>query len=132
MGNFIKSNRYRMIEHVFLYIISFLVFIFLQSLMINGVYEAFKGSCWEDMKEGRKCSGNIFYKISPSFFEKHREKNWTLNLWGCVKCMSSIYSILTFFPLVIYLFGFHWVEIYVWVVDAFSLITLNYWIYKKL
>lgn len=105
---------------------------FVQSLFINGVYELFNGKCITDIQKGKICDGNLFYKISPSFFENNRGKWWTYPIWSCVKCMSSIYSILTFFPVSIYLYGFRWEEIFIWIVDAVSLITLNYYVYKKL
>ena len=115
-----------------LYVVGFCLFVVLQSLAINGIFYSFQGGCVNDLNKGKVCSGNIFYKINPSFFEKHRGMWWTMNLWGCVRCMASTYSALTFWPSVVYLFGFHWCEVFVFVFDIFILTSLNYYIYKKL
>jgi hypothetical protein len=120
------------ISDIVLYAIGFIIFLFVQSLALNGWVESFKGSCVQELNKGRVCSGNIFYKIAPEFFEKHKGKTWTMPLWGCVKCVSSVIGGITFWGTVVPLFGFHWFEIWLWILDAFSLITLNYWIYKKL
>lgn len=122
-------------EHILtilIYIISFCLFILLQSLVINGIYYCFGGSCTDDLKKGRICNGNIFFLINPEFFERNKSKIWSRNLYSCPRCMASTYSLITFFPLVIYLFGFHYIELFAWVIDAFSLTTLNYIIFKKL
>jgi len=121
-----------MIQEVVLYLVAFMIFVVLQSLAINGIYELFRGGCIEnDMKKGRVCSGNLFYMISPEFFERNKNKTWASPFFGCVKCMASFYSLITFFPTVIYLFGFHWEEIFIWAFDAFILVFLNYFFYKK-
>lgn len=104
----------------------------LQAIFINGVHELFKGGCITDISSGKKCSGNLFYSINPSFFEKYKNTNWSKPLWSCIKCQSSIWSIITFWPVVIYLFGFHIWEIPVWIFDSCSLVFLNYYWYKKL
>ena len=113
-------------------IVCFLVFVFLQSLAINGWHECFKGSCWNDIKDGNKCEGNIFYKINPSFFEKHKGEAWTMPIWGCVKCESSLIGSITFWVTIIPVLGFHWYELWVWIADMFILVTLNWKIYKSL
>jgi hypothetical protein len=117
---------------ILFYLLGGLVFMFIQSLFINGMYELFQGKCVQDMNKGRICDGNLMYKISPEFFERNKNKVWFRPLGSCVKCMSSLYSILTFWPLVLYVFGFHWIEIYAWVLDSVALISLNYWVFKKL
>jgi hypothetical protein len=121
-----------MIQEVVLYLIGFAIFVVLQAFAINGIFELFRGACVNDMNEGRKCSGNLFYMIAPSFFEKHKNSKWSNPFYSCVKCMASFWSLVTFMPMVIYLFGFHLVEIFIWAFDAFILVALNYFIYKKL
>lgn len=113
-------------------LIELFVFIVLQSLFINGVNECFKGGCINDMTDGKKCQGMIFYNINPDFFEKHKGSNWAKPFWTCVKCMSSVWGAATFWPVVVYLFGFNWVEIPVFIFDATALVTMNWIIYKKL
>lgn len=121
-----------MIEEVVLYCISFLIFVVSQSLAINGIYECFRGGCVNDIVKGKVCSGNIFYQLSPDFFEKHKNKIWAKPLFGCLRCMSSVYGALTFWPIVIMVFGFYPIEIIVFVFDVFILVYLNMFFYKRL
>lgn len=118
----------------YLYCIIFgALFIIMQSFFINGVHECFKGKKLVDGVSGREdYQGMIFYMIAPKFFEKHRHKLWSKNLWTCVKCMSLPYGALTFFPMVIFLFGWHWQEILLFIFDVFILVSFNWFIYKKL
>ena len=121
-----------MIEQIVLYVIGFAIFLILQSLAINGWHTCFEGGCVEDIHAGKKCSGNIFYKISPSFFEKNKGKEWARPLWGCVRCESSVIGALTYWPVVLSLFGFYSVEVLVFIFDVFILVSLNYYIYKRI
>ncbi len=121
-----------MITDVVLYLVAFAIFVIMQSFAINGIYELFRGGCVNDMIDGRKCSGNLFYMIAPEFFEKNKSKKWSNPFFSCVKCMASFYSFITFMPVVVYLFGFHFIELFAWAFDAFILVALNYFIYKKL
>jgi hypothetical protein len=100
--------------------------------MINGVYESFKGSKHVDEKGNVTYHGMVFYNLAPQFFEKYRYKNWVKPCWGCIKCMASVWGGITFWPVVVYLFGFHWVEIPIYVGDVFCLVYLNYFFYKKI
>ena len=115
-----------------LFLAAFVIFACIQSLFINGIHELFKGGCINDMTKGHMCKGNLGYMLNPDWFERNKEKSWAKPLWACVKCMASIWSIVTFFPLVIFVFGFHWWELYAWIMDAVSLIYLNFYFYKKL
>lgn len=118
---------------LFFYIASFFLFALLQSLFINGVHYCFKGSGIKSEVSGNTIyDGNIFYMINPKFFEKVRYKIWIKPLWGCVRCMSSFHSLITFWPVIICIFGFHYWEIGLWVFDALILVTLNWVVYKKL
>jgi hypothetical protein len=100
--------------------VCFVIFLLVQSLFINGVHYCFE-------------KDNIFYKIKPSFFDKHKKEKtwWTMPLWGCVRCMASVYGFATFWPFVIDIFGFHSIEPFVFVMDVFALVTLNWIIYRK-
>lgn len=109
-----------------------IIFVLLQALMINGIYSCFQGGCTNDLTKGLICSGNIFYKIAPKFFEKTRGKAWTMPLWGCVKCMSSFWGTLSFWFFVLYVYGFAPIEIGAWIMDVFVLVSLNWIIYKML
>jgi len=99
------------------YLFEFLVFTILQSLFINGIRETFN-------------EGMIFYRVKL-FIDKHVNEFWRKPLYSCVRCMSGLYGALTFFPLVIYLFGFRWEEILVFIFDVGILIYLNYFFYKR-
>lgn len=121
-----------MIEQVVLYAIAYLVFVYLESLAINGVVEAFKGSCVNDMNKGKICDGNIFYKISPSFFERNKGKAWTMPWFGCVKCASSGTGGVFFWGTILPIFSFHYFEIWLYILNTFILVSLNWVIYKKL
>lgn len=114
------------------YLISFSIFALLQSLCINGIYYCFGGNCTNDIQKGMVCVGNVFFLLAPEFFTKHKGEKWTLPLWGCIRCMSSVWGIITFLPLSVYLFGFHLVEIPIAIFDILILCTLNYIIYKLL
>ncbi len=99
-------------------LINFILFIFIQGLFINGVNQSFK-------------EGMIFEKFGK-WLDKNIKNDWIKHpLWKCVRCQSSFYGIITFVPLVIYIYGFHWIELPILVVDIFSLVTVNYFIYKK-
>jgi hypothetical protein len=121
-----------MIEDIVLYLIGFSILCILQSFFINGVYFAFSGGCLNDLEKGKICRGNILYSIKPSFFERNKDKMWSKCCYTCVRCMSSTYTIITYWPLVLYLFGFHWIEIFVWLVNVNVICSLNWVIYKKL
>ena|ERR1700753_116623 len=122
-----------MIEQFLIYLLSFIGFCLIQSFFINGVHEAFKGSAIrDDVNKTISYQGNILYMIMPRFLEKYKHRYWAKNLWTCVKCLSSTYGALTFWPTVIYLFGFKWEEIFIYIIDVFVLVTLNWIVYKKL
>lgn len=122
-----------MIEQIVLYVISFIGFLFIQSLVINGVHESMKGGAIRDDTKGTEVyQGQIIYILFPKFFEKYKYKYWAKSLFTCVRCMASSHGAWTYWPVVIYLFGFHAEEIFVFVLDVFALSSINWWIYKKL
>lgn len=115
-----------------LYLVGFCLFVVLQSLFINGIHYALQGSCVNELNKGKVCKGNVFYMIGPSFFERNKNKWWSSPIFSCIKCMSSVWGAITFWPVVVYLFGFHWVQIGVFLFDVPILCSLNYYIYKRL
>lgn len=106
-----------MIRTDLLYLIGFLVLCFSQSIFINGV----KAS----MDEGMILSG---------FRKWIMAKNEFLGkpLGGCIKCMSSLFGGISYWPVVVFLFGFKWVEIPVFVANVFCLVYINFYLYKKI
>jgi hypothetical protein len=99
-------------------IIVFSIFLVLQSLFINGVKYCFE-------------KDNLFYNINPIFFERHKDKWWAKPLWRCIRCMASVYGTITFWPAVLYAFGFNVIEIPLFLFDIAILIPINWIIYKK-
>ena len=97
----------------------FLLFAAIQSLVINGIKEAI----------GKGMILSVFSK----FIEKTIKSEYWRKPWvSCVKCMASTYGALTFWPFVLLLFGWHWAEILIYIADVFTLVTLNWLVYKKL
>lgn len=121
-----------MMLYVLYGLVSFIIFLVIQGLVINGVHYCFSFSCTDDINKGMVCSGNIFYKLAPKFFQKHKGKTWTLPLWGCVRCQSSVVGSLTYWPVVLLLFGFNPIEIIVWIFDMFALVSITWIIYKRI
>jgi len=96
---------------------SFVIFIILQGLFINGVYESFQ-------------EGMVLSPVKK-FLSLFISEFFQLPLFGCIRCMASWWGTVTFMPTVIYLYGFHWVEIPIQVFDIFVLCFVNFFIYKK-
>ncbi len=115
-----------------LYLVGFCLFVVLQSLAINGIHYALQGGCINDFNKGKVCKGNMLYMIWPTFFERNRSKWWSSAAYSCIKCMSSCWGAITFWPVVVYLFGFHWVQVGVFLFDVPILCSLNFYIYKRL
>ncbi len=124
--------HYELLNYI-LYGAGFLLMIFIQALIINGVHECFQGGKIKDELKGTEYyQGMIFYMLAPKFFEKHRYSKWKDPLYGCVRCMSSVFGAITYWPLILWLFGFQWSEIFIFIADVFCLVTVNFLIYKKL
>ena len=100
-----------------------LIFLFIQSFIINGVHISFKG-----YKQDGVPQGNIFYLM---FAHKWSGNEWWQKpLYSCVKCMSSVWGAITFWPFIVYIYGFHLVEIPIFVADVFALTFLNWFFFK--
>jgi hypothetical protein len=120
-----------MVEHVLLYTILFGIFVVLQSLAINGIHECFKGSEWKDLNKGDTYSGMIFYPIAR-WMKRNIKQQWILKpTVDCIKCASSFWGAITYWPIVLIVFGFYTVEILIFIFDMFILVYLNYFFYKK-
>lgn len=97
--------------------LEFLIFVLFQGLAINGFQQA--------MDDGMILSS---YKKWLK-----RQRSWIGKPLGlCIKCMASVGSIVTFWPVALYVYGFRPFEIFVWIFDSFVLISVNWWIYKKM
>lgn len=94
-----------------------LIFVLFQGLAINGFQQA--------MDEGMILNG---YKN----WLKNR-KSWFGKPMGlCIRCMASIGGTITFWPSVLYGFGFKPIEIFAWLFDIFVLVSVNWILYKKM
>lgn len=94
-----------------------LIFVFLQGLVINGFQQS--------MEDGMILEG---YK---KWLKK--QKSWIGKPGGlCIKCLSSIGGTITFWPVVLFMYGWHPVELFVWVLDMLSLVVVNFWVFKKM
>jgi hypothetical protein len=94
-----------------------LIFVLFQGLAINGFQQAMdEGMIFEGYKKWLK-----------------KQKVWFGKPMGlCIKCSASVGSAVTFWPVALYAYGFHWFEFYIWVLDAFVLVSINWYIFKKL
>ena len=101
------------------YVVSFSLFVVLQSLAINGVKICFQ-------------EGMIFYKFGEWLKRVVKNKELIRPIFLCINCMASFWSAITFFSMVLPIYGFRWVELVVWVWDAFILCALSGYIYKKI
>lgn len=116
-----------------IYMVCFLLFTVLQAWCINGIHSCFKGNMLVDGVSGKvDYQGMVFYMMAPKFFESNKNKAWSKPFFSCVMCMASVWGALTFWPLVIYLFGFRWLELYVFGLDVFILVYLNKYFYSKI
>lgn len=94
-----------------------LIFVLFQGLAINGFQQA--------MDEG------MIFNPYKKWLQKM--PSWIGKPFGlCVKCSASVGSIVTFWPTVLYCYGWHPFELYAWVFDALILISVNWIIFKKL
>lgn len=107
-----------MVHEIALYLFCFSVFVVLQSLAINGIHES--------MSEGQVL--NPFKK----WLSKYVSEYWMNPLGNCVRCMASVYGSITFWFLVVPIFGFYFIEILIFIFDVFILVSLNYFFYKRL
>lgn len=100
-----------------LYLLSFLIFCFLQSLMIVGLK-----SCFEQGEIFEKVARLITYKLGPW---------WSRPVVGCVKCMSSLYGSITYWPVVLSVYGFEWWQVALWLPDLLIVLYFNWFLYKR-
>ena len=102
----------------FQYLICFSIFVVLQSLAINGIFEASR-------------EGMVIYPFRI-FLSRYISEYWMNPIFNCIRCMSSFWGAVTFFITVIPLFGFCWIELWGGALDVFILCSLNYFFYKRL
>lgn len=99
--------------------ILFILFVLCQAVAINGIFECFQ-------------KGQIFYLMMPDFIERNKEKKWIKPLWGCVRCMSSVWGSIIFWGTVLPIYGFYPIEIWICIWNIIILSVVNIQVYKKL
>lgn len=98
-------------------LVMFLIFCLVQSMAIVGLRNCF--------------SDNEIFSGVARFVKWVLGEYWSRPFVSCVKCMASVWGSATFWPPVIHFYGFNWFEIYVWIIDMFVLVFLNYFLYKR-
>ena len=107
------------IMNVVVLLIGFCVFVFLQALLINGLKET--------MREG------MILQWFPVCIKKViKNEFWHKGLFSCIQCMGGAFGLITFWSVVIPVFGFCYKEIGVSIADCFILVFVNGVVYKKL
>lgn len=100
-------------------LIGFSAFVILQALLINGLKEA--------MREG------MILQWFPWLVNRViRNEFWRKPWHSCVQCMSGPFGTVSFWGVILPVFGFHYQEIPISIADCFILVFVNGIIYKKL
>ena len=97
-------------------LIAFLLFVIVQSVIINGVKGTFE-------------EGMIFEKYGK--WVQGLGKNYKF-LGSCVRCMAISFGGLIYWPAVLWIFGFEVWQVFVFIADAFCVSTISFYLYKKL
>jgi hypothetical protein len=92
------------------------MFTAVQALIINGVKASME-------------TGMIFEKLGRWM---EQIKFIGKPLAGCIRCMASVYGGLTYWPAVLYYYGFEWWQVFLFMADVLVLVVLNWYFYKKL
>lgn len=94
-----------------------LIFVLFQGLAINGFQQAMD-------------DGMIFHPYK--LWLQKRPKWFSKPMGLCVQCSASVGSIVSFWPAVLYIYGWKPIEVFAWFFDIFVLVALNRLIYKFL
>lgn len=70
----------------------------------------------------------VFYK---EYKEYRLSKWWRLPTLGCIRCMSSYWSLVTFWLPLLIVFGFHWWMLLVWLANVPSVTFVNTFIAQR-
>lgn len=108
------------------FIFQFSLFLLLQAVFINGVHISFKGY----LDEKGKPHGNILYLLIAWRFDG--SDHWVFKpLWSCIKCMSSFWGAVSYWPVALTVSCFTWNTVGLFLFDVFCLTYLNFYLYKK-
>jgi hypothetical protein len=99
------------------FLVKFLLFAFIQALFINGLKDSF--------------SKDMIFDKPAEWISKKLGPWWSKPIVGCIKCMSSFWGGVTFWPTVLLLYGFQFWQLPVYVADVFILVYLNWFLYKR-
>ena len=67
----------------------------------------------------------------PAEWLKKKLGWWSKPVVGCVKCGSSFWGAMTYWPVVLWVFGFEWWQVPVFVTDVFVLVFLSWYLFKR-
>ena len=94
----------------------FLLFVIVQSLVINGIKGTFdEGMIFERYGKWVKSLGWIGKPLG-----------------SCIKCMGSVFGGLVYWPFVLCVFGYENWQVPVFISDCFCVSALSWYFYKKL
>jgi hypothetical protein len=89
------------------------------------------------------CQGAFIVGLKSTFEEKMilekpakwiREtlgEYWSKPFVGCIRCMSSVYGFITYWPAVLYEYGFHFWQVPAFIFDVFVLVYVTWFLYRK-
>lgn len=97
----------------------FLIMIIVQSMFINGLSEAMRDG---ELLAPLKALGDKYIK----------SKSLQKMLYKCIKCMATIYSTIVYWPFVLIVFGFRWIEVLAYIVYIPAVSFVNFYFYKKI
>lgn len=98
-------------------VIEFLLFVLCQSIVILGISNsAEKGYILEKPAE------LVREKLGPF---------WSKPIIGCVRCMSSFWGSMTYWPMVIWKYDLHLWQLFIWPANIFALVFMNWFLYKR-
>lgn len=103
--------------NIFFHISAFILFVFCQAFFING---------WN-----ASLDTEMIFNPLKKWVTKVLGGFWSKPIVGCVKCMASFWGSVTYWPVVVFLFGFHCWQLGLFVADVFILIPVTWIIYKK-
>lgn len=99
-----------------MYELQFLLFTLCQSVVILGISNAAE-------------KGYILER--PAKYIQEKLGWFSKPIIGCVRCMSSFWGSATYWPVVVWRYGFEWWEVGIWVANIFALVYVNWFLYKR-
>ena len=111
-------------------IAQFYALLLANSLYCLGLYKACSFEfAHEDHPEAGIIEGSKNFLWRVKYYSlKYLGPYWSKPICTCPPCMASIHSLYIYWPFVLYMYGFHPIELLGWVLYAGSLIGLNWFL----